>query len=139
MLFRSCSWKVPYGGGQRELIDADSSAVFRSPDGNNLCYVKIREGVTKISVKLVGNPPKGVLEGPSRNLAFWRWLTDGKSIVVLQNDELWTIASESGKLERYPWNTSDAIAFSDLSPEGTHSLFVKTRMNAKLILIDNFH
>jgi hypothetical protein len=57
----------------------------------------------------------------------------------MKSGELWMVSIETGKTKRYPWKNTDALSFSDVSPDGKHTLFVRERMNAKLILIDNFH
>jgi dipeptidyl aminopeptidase/acylaminoacyl peptidase len=135
----SFSWSVPVQGGKRDVLDPDSSYVFPSPDGRSLCLIKGGDRKIKVSVKPVNKPPKVLMDDANRGGGFMRWLPDGKGIVLRRNDELWTLSVETGKAQRYSWNATDAIAFDDLSADGKHSVYVKKRMNAKLILINNFH
>jgi hypothetical protein len=44
----------------------------------------------------------------------------------------------SGKQEPYPWKNPDVVAFSDIAPDGEHTVFVRDHTQSKLMLIDNF-
>jgi Tol biopolymer transport system component len=70
---------------------------------------------------------------------FFEWSPDGKGIVFSRNGELQSMNIATGNYLPYPWKNTDAIGFNDISPDGNQTVYIKQRMNAKLILIDNFH
>jgi Tol biopolymer transport system component len=132
------SWRVPIQGGSYERMVDDSTFVLQSPDGQKLAFLDNHVGKAGLSVKLTDKPAKSLIQGRLDGKGV-RWLPDSKNIVYMKSSEMWMVAIETGKTKRHPWKSTDAISFSDMSPDGKRSLFVKERMNAKLILIDNFH
>jgi eukaryotic-like serine/threonine-protein kinase len=132
------SWRVPVEGGSHERMVDDSTFVLQSPDGQKLAFLDNHVGKAGLSVKLTDKPAKSLIQDRLDRRGV-RWLPDSKNIVYMKSGEMWMVSIETGKTKRYPWKSTDALSFSDVSPDGKHSLFVKERMNAKLILIDNFH
>jgi len=132
------SWRVPVKGGSHERMVDDSTFVLQSPDGQKLAFLDNHVGKAGLSVKLTDKPAKSLIQDRLDGRGV-RWLPDSKNIVYMKSGEMWMVSIETGKTKRYPWKSTDALSFSDVSPDGKHSLFVKERMNAKLILIDNFH
>ena len=129
------SWRVPIIGGASEKMYEDSTIVYDSPDGVKQAIVDSRDQSKGVWLKLKDKPPRKLIEGSS----VIRWLPDSKSLLFRKNDDLWTVSVETGKSQPYPWKNTEVISFDDFSPDGKHTVFVKQRMNAKLILIDNFH
>jgi serine/threonine protein kinase len=132
------SWRVPIQGGSHERMADDSIVVLQSPDGQKLALIDNHVGKAGLSIKLTDKPAKNLIQ-ERLNRGSVRWMADSKNIVYMKSGELWMVSIETGKTKRYPWKSTDALSFSDVSPDGKHTLFVRERMNAKLILIDNFH
>jgi len=132
------SWRVPVQGGTYERMVEDSTLVLQSPDGQKLAIIDTRVGKGGLSIKLVDKPVKNLVQGKLDGGNF-AWFPDSKNMTFVRNGEVWVLSIETGKTKRYPWKSTDALSFSDVSPDGKHTLFVRERMNAKLILIDNFH
>jgi Tol biopolymer transport system component len=132
------SWRVPVQGGSYERMVEDSTVVLQSPDGQKLAIIDTHVGKAGLSIKLADKPVKSLVQGKLDGGNF-TWFPDSKNMTFVRNGELWVLSIETGKAKRYPWKSTEALSFSDLSPDGKHTLFVRERMNAKLILIDNFH
>ncbi len=136
----STSWKVPIQGGLGEKFFEDSVIVSESPDGAKLAIVDTRPDKFGLLLKIKDKPPRRISEAAPTITAgaFSRWSPDSKNFIFAQDGVLWTVSVETGKLQRYVWKNPEAVGFDDFSPDGKHTVFVKQRMNAKLILIDNF-
>lgn len=132
------SWRVPVQGGNREQMSEDSVIALQSPDGQKLLLLDSHFGKAGISVKLNDRPAKSLVQGRLDGGGV-NWFPDSKNITYLKNGEMWILSIETGKTKRYPWRSTDALSLSDVTPDGKRTLFVRERMNAKLILIDNFH
>ncbi|HEY4643922.1 MAG TPA: hypothetical protein VIH68_04320, partial [Bacteroidota bacterium] len=129
------SWRVPAQGGNEEIVYGDSTVVLSSPDGKMLAIDDARAATRGLWVKVKDAAPKVLVEGAVENM---QWSPDGKSILFVRNDQQWVVSVETGKAQRYPWKNPEVVSFDDLSPDGKQTVFVKRRMNAKLILIENF-
>jgi len=134
------SWKVPIRGGIAEKFAEDSVIVSESPDGAKLAIVDTRPDKLGLSLKIKDKPPRRIPDAvPTIGFgAFYRWSPDSKNFIFSQRGLLWTVSVETGKIQRYVWKNQEAVGFDDISPDGRQTVFVKQRMNAKLILIDNF-
>ena len=135
------SWRVSVQGGTREILLRDSVVVLQSPDGLKLMVVDRHTGKSSLSVKEHDKPEKLLYEGPIDRgaLGFFLWFPDSKSFIFSKEGERQSISVETGKIRPYSWKNSDAVAFDDINPDGKQTVYIKQRMNAKLILIDNFH
>jgi serine/threonine protein kinase len=141
VLSNQASWRVPIQGGSRERMSDDSTVVAQSPDGSKLAIYDGRPGRTGIYVKVQEKPVRKVYDGRLQQGPGFvlKWLPDSKSCLFSKNGEYWIVSIEKGSPQRLPRKNTDALGFSDISPDGRQTVFVKQRMNAKLILIDNFH
>jgi len=128
------SWGAPLAGGDEKKMYEDSTVVLASPNGLALAISDSRTASKGLWVRTRNRSPKKLLDEP----AFYAWVPDSKYIVFPKAGLPWMVSVETGKTQRVPWKNEVAFP-SDLSTDGKQSLFVKPRMNAKLILIDNFH
>jgi Tol biopolymer transport system component len=93
-----------------------------------------------IWLKMGDKPPRRITDSPTilGPGALYHWSPDSKNFIYAERGGLWTVSVETGKIQRYLWKNQEAIGFDDISPDGRQTVFIKQRMNAKLILIDNF-
>ncbi len=134
------SWRVPVQGGTRERLEKDSVVVIESPDGLKLALYDIRAGTGGMSVRMADSSIRKLVDGtfdPPPNVT--QWFPDSKRFLYTKGGEVWSVSIETGNIEQYPWKNAEVFSLSDISPDGQQTVFVKQRLNAKLILIDNFH
>jgi hypothetical protein len=119
----------------------ESTVVLQSPDGQKMMIIdKHANGRVGVDLKIEDKPARRLLDFPvDAPPAVGQWLPDSKRIVYSRDGVMWIVSIDTGEKKLYPWNRSDAVAFTDLSRNGREALFVRERMNGKLILIDNFH
>jgi Tol biopolymer transport system component len=137
VVWNQTSWRVPMSGGTTERLFEDSTVVFPSPDGTKLAIIDSRHDRRGLWIKTKDKESKRFLDRPLAGGG--RWLSDSKRFAFPHGDEIWILSIETGKIQPYPWKNPEAVSPSDLSQDGAQTVFVKQRMNAKLILIDNFH
>jgi serine/threonine protein kinase/Tol biopolymer transport system component len=129
------SWRVPIDGGMPEQAFGDSTIVYDSPNPVMRAIKDSRRPTKGVWLWANEKPLKKLLDDP----VDVRWSPDGKSLLYKMAGAIWTLSPVTGKSQLYPWKNDEVLSFDDVSPDGKHTLFVKRRMNAKLILIDNVH
>jgi Tol biopolymer transport system component len=128
------SWRVPLDGSPATPVAGDS-VIVRS--GSKATYNVVQElsgGRTRYYVKENGKS-RLLHEG---GLPGFRWHPDGDRILFEKDGAWWMLWVASGKQEPYPWKNPDVVVFSDISPDGERTVFVRDHTQSKLILIDNF-
>jgi Tol biopolymer transport system component len=127
------SWRVPLQGEASGKVYEDSTIVFGSPDLQKQAIEDLRARSKGIWIVAPGTPITKLVD----EISDVRWSREGRSLYYLKNDEVWTVSVETGNSHRYPWKNPEVLSFDDISPDGNHTVFVKRRMNAKLILMEN--
>jgi Tol biopolymer transport system component len=140
VLSKATCWRMTLSDGKMVPMHEDSTLALESPDGQKLMILDNHLGTAGLSVKNGDKPLMRLVDGPvDGGTNLFEWLPDGKRFVYTKGGVIWVVSVDSGERSLYPWKRSDAVAFTDISRDGKEALFVKERMNGKLILIDNFH
>jgi serine/threonine protein kinase len=129
-------WRLPLDGSAPQKISEDSTVVLFAPDGQRSLFIDRRGATIRISLR---NPSGALQTFHEGNFGGIQWSLDGKNIYLIKTDGTALIISpDTGKARSYAWKNTAIPLPSDLSPDGKSTLFVKNRIQAKLILIDNF-
>jgi serine/threonine protein kinase len=122
------------------LIDGQATNPVRSPDGNLIVYTGAFVGglAPLMAVRPDGSPVK--LPGVNVRQGGYRFLPDGKSVVYLpsfQSRDFWALDLSTGN-RRQLTRLSDhgRLEIFDITQDGRHIVFDRSKENADVVLID---
>lgn len=109
-----------------QLIDIKHpSSPMWSPDGKSVAFVWDRAGVSKVYVAAVGGGAPRELPDAGTSLAGAVWATDGGSLLVPKDGDLWRVPLDGGAAAAV-WKTPAVESNIALSPDGARAAFVRS-------------
>jgi serine/threonine protein kinase len=134
-------FKIPVDGGTPvRIYTGTATNPIWSPNGELIVYsgALVAGQVPLLAVRADGVeaklPPVNVRTGA------YRFLRTGKSVIYLprrQSVDFWLFDLTTGKTQQLTrFSNKDIVTTFDLTPDGTHIVFDRTRENSDIVLID---
>jgi len=140
-------WKVPMEGGNPvRLNDAEAEYLNISPDGKMIAYsyedpsANPPQGVAIMAFE--GGPPTKRFDILPSMLTWFRWGTDGRSLLYTKNeggvDNIWSQPIAGGTPKQITHFNSELISSFDLSRDGKRLVMSRGTRKLDVVLIRDF-